>query len=206
MEVWAMLLIGMAVSIDGLGAGVAYGINRVRMSWLTIVLVSVASGFAIYASLLGGRLFSYFLTPTVAETIGAGILMLMGIFLFTNGIKTLLSKAKQNGIESKKWYQSILDILKQPMAADIDKSGTISHYEGVLLGVALAMDAFGAGFGAALSGASPEIMAATVVVFKGIMLTCGLYLGAIFSNLQWQGILILLPGIIFFTLGTINLL
>ncbi|WP_350344387.1 sporulation membrane protein YtaF [Proteinivorax tanatarense] len=206
MEVWAMLLLGMAVSIDGLGAGVAYGINKVRMSTITIILVSIASGFAIYLSLLGGRIFSNFVTPNTSEYIGAAILMIMGLFLFGNGLKTLLSKAKQVGFNHRKWYLNILAILKQPMAADIDKSGTISYYEGVLLGVALAMDAFGAGFGAALSGANPELLALTVVLFKGIMLSTGLYVGNLFSNLSWQGILVLLPGIIFFTLGAINLL
>src|SRR5699024_12772258 len=58
-----------------------------------------------------------------------------------------------------------MSLLRKPQKADVDKSKTISMKEAFFLGTALALDAFGAGFGAARIG-----YAATMTgIFGGVM-------------------------------------
>ena len=44
----------------------------------------------------------------------------------------------------------VIHILKKPTRADFDRSGIITGLEALFLGVALSLDAFGAGIGAAM--------------------------------------------------------
>ena len=46
----------------------------------------------------------------------------------------------------------VIQILRSPSKADMDNSGSISTQEAMWLGIALSLDAFGAGLGAALLG------------------------------------------------------
>jgi len=68
-------------------------------------------------------------------------------------------------------------VLREPSLADFDSSGVITGKEAVVLGVALAMDAFGAGFGAAMMGFDPLLTAASVGVTKFFLLSGGVLLG-----------------------------
>ncbi|MFZ5824210.1 MAG: sporulation membrane protein YtaF, partial [Bacillota bacterium] len=49
----------------------------------------------------------------------------------------------------------VIEILREPGAADMDRSGHINPMEAVFLGVALALDSTAAGLGAAMAGFSP---------------------------------------------------
>ena len=49
----------------------------------------------------------------------------------------------------------VISILQKPTDVDFDKSGTINGVEALVLGIALSLDAFGAGIGAAMIGISP---------------------------------------------------
>ncbi|WP_081833596.1 manganese efflux pump [Geomicrobium sp. JCM 19055] len=67
----------------------------------------------------------------------------------------------------------VIQILKKPTAADVDNSGTISVKEAVLLGVALSLDAFGAGFGASMLGYSVVWFALIVSIMCVTFLVIG---------------------------------
>lgn len=98
----------------------------------------------------------------------------------------------------------IVQIFKEPLKADFDASGTISYYEAVFLGLALAMDAFGAGFGAALTGFSPLLIPLACGITKFIFVSTGNMLGA-----QHSGWLnkktAYIPGLILIFLGVMKL-
>jgi putative sporulation protein YtaF len=87
------------------------------------------------------------------------------------------------------------------MSADIDKSGTITGVEAFLLGVALSLDAFGAGIGAALLGYSPVIMSILVACMSSLFVFVGIKSGNIFSKFAWMDKFSCLPGIILIIIG-----
>lgn len=207
MEFWAVVILAIAVSLDGFGAGFAYGINKVSISFIPRFIISFASAFSIYLSLLTGAMLGKILPPGIAESLGGLLLCFMGLYILFHGFRSIVSnRTIPEGFSDKNFIQKLFILLKQPMEADFDKSGNISGIEVFFLGVALAMDAFGAGFGAALSGSSPSLTASLVGVFKFILLSGGMILGRKLNQIPWQGILILVPGLIFLLIGLLNFL
>ncbi len=95
----------------------------------------------------------------------------------------------------------VIQILRKPIVADFDNSGTISGIEAVMLGLALSLDSFGAGIGASLLGYPPLIMAALVAIMSFVFLSLGLKMGQWFSALQWMQKLTFLPGVLLIIMG-----
>jgi putative sporulation protein YtaF len=87
------------------------------------------------------------------------------------------------------------------MTADIDKSGAITGVEAFLLGVALSLDAFGAGIGAALLGFSPIAMSILVACMSSLFVSIGIKSGYLFSKFDWMDKFSCLPGIILIMIG-----
>lgn len=100
----------------------------------------------------------------------------------------------------------VIQILKTPSAADMDRSGTISALEAAWLGAALSLDAFGAGIGAALLGYPSFMTAFTIAIFSGIFLRFGIHVGISFAGARWIGKLSFVPGFMLIIMGIIKLL
>ena len=62
----------------------------------------------------------------------------------------------------------VIQILRTPQMADVDRSGIISASEALLLGIALSLDSFGAGLGAAMIGFSPLLTALVISTASGV--------------------------------------
>lgn len=119
---------------------------------------------------------------------------------------------KHNQTEEKVWtieikkFGLVIQILRTPMVADIDRSGIISGKEAVILGTALALDAFGAGIGAALMGYSPLLTALIIGTMSSLFVYFGLRFGRIFADTNWMNRMKFLPGIILMTFGIVQLI
>jgi len=59
----AMILLALAVSLDGLGVGLSYGLRRIRLPWTSLVLVSLVSVTASFLSMVTGHLITRVLIP-----------------------------------------------------------------------------------------------------------------------------------------------
>jgi len=95
----------------------------------------------------------------------------------------------------------VIKIMREPTVADFDKSGFISVKEALLLGLALAMDAIGAGFGAAMTGFTPLLTPLIVGIVKFLMVSLGVILGRRYA-VNWLGNrAAVLPGWVLIMLG-----
>lgn len=209
MEILPVILFALAVSVDGFGVGLAYGMRSIRISLLPLLVICVTSALAITISMYFGTLVASLFTPETAGRLGAFILILVGIWI----IYEAWSKWKKVHEPEKAETDSclmrfkipgigiVIQILKEPQEADFDRSGNINNKEALFLGFALAMDALGAGFGAAVAGYQMLLVPIFVGTFKFILVSGGLWLGRrnFFSSLGITGSL--LPGIILIMLG-----
>lgn len=180
MHFFTSLLLAMAVSIDGLGAGFAYGVRNLYVPYLSLLIISISSSLALLAAMFMGRVMSLFLPGRLSSYIGGGILLLVGVYIIWgiyNGSEGAMSAAG-----SKKKAPSLRGILREPETADFDSSGSISSREAAILGLALAMDAFGAGFGAAMTGYSPWLTCMLVGICKLIFVSGGVSLGQRYAD------------------------
>ena len=103
---------------------------------------------------------------------------LSGRFISSERRKTLVKiEIKSIGL--------VINVLKKPTAADLDNSGSITGIEAFILGIALSLDAFGAGFGAALLGYSPYALAIAVALMSSLF-KCWHTVWQSFSRLSWM--------------------
>jgi putative sporulation protein YtaF len=88
----------------------------------------------------------------------------------------------------------------------MDASGSISSMEAMVLGIALSLDAFGAGLGAALLGFSPVSTSLMIAVFSGTFLLLGMKTGLRLSGSYWMKHAAVLPALLLIAMGIMKLL
>ncbi|ASR48265.1 sporulation membrane protein YtaF [Paenibacillus kribbensis] len=108
-------------------------------------------------------------------------------------------------LEFRKWGL-VIRILRSPSAADTDRSGSISAMEAVWLGIALSVDAFGAGLGAAMLGFQPLSTAMAITLFSGTFLIVGMKAGFFLSAFRFMKALGVLPALLLIMMGILKLL
>ncbi len=223
LSVVSLCIVALAVSLDGFGVGVMYGLRKISIPLLSIVIISSCSGLIIYGSMQLGGYLSRFLSPVAASIIGAVILILIGIWAVfqvwmsknensdtpEDSVQTSLEDSTEEHHRIKTPHQDlplVLQILRTPPEADRDRSGNISPSEAAVLGIALSLDAFGAGVGAAFIGLAPLLTATVITAASGTFIALGLRTGYLFSETQWFRKLTILPGCILVLLGIIKLM
>jgi putative sporulation protein YtaF len=210
-ELLAIFMFALAVSADGFMVGIAYGVKKIRMPIIAMAIIFLASSIAVTTAMTLGKGLASFFNPIVAARLGAFVLIFIGVYYLlqaglqracnrnTDDEDTLLSlKVRPLGI--------IVQILKEPSRADFDSSGEISPQEAFFLGLALAMDAFAAGIGLAMTGFNILFTAITVGMLQFILINIGLSVGHIMENERLRNFSSLLAGIILFVLGTCKLI
>lgn len=230
LPVISLFVLALAVSLDGLGVGMMYGIRKIKIPLSSIAIISLWSGLVILASMQIGTLLTEWISPDLAGKLGAVILIGIGIwalcqlFLQKHPEKEEPDPTSENQLEASasasmtgtrlskkivsielKRFGLVIQILRTPSAADVDRSGNISAYEATLLGLALSLDAFGAGIGAALIGFSPLITSAVIACSSGLFITMGMKAGYRFADLKWVKRLSVLPGCVLVLMGLIKL-
>jgi putative sporulation protein YtaF len=96
--------------------------------------------------------------------------------------------------------------LRTPSIADVDKSGNISASEATLLGLALSLDAFGAGIGAALIGYAPIVTSTVIAFASGTFIAIGLRIGFLYAEMNWMKKLSIVPGCVLILMGIMKLM
>ncbi|TCN00984.1 putative sporulation protein YtaF [Paenibacillus sp. BK033] len=227
----SLLVLAFAVSVDGFGVGVTYGLRRIRIPLLSVIIIACCSGLVIFLSMIVGSWITGYLSPFVAKLIGAVVLVCIGTWALlqlrrsgreagagegqaeddsnhpaadteqidrTHPVLVVIVELKRLGL--------VIQILRTPQAADVDKSGTISATEAIMLGVALSFDAFGAGIGAAMIGLSPLLTPIMIAAASALFLLGGMRFGFRFSNWKGMQAISVLPGILLIIIGILKLL
>jgi putative sporulation protein YtaF len=170
MNTLSLALLALALSLDSLTVGLLYGVRGIKLPWTAMAVVSGASGLLLAGAMSGGRMLSELLPAGVAGRLGALLLVGVGLWISYQTWRSHKSPAAQPpeptptpapGGPLKVWRLRlgsigvVIEILREPGAADLDHSGHISLSEACFLGVALALDSVAAGLGAAMAGFSP---------------------------------------------------
>lgn len=209
MQVLPVLFFALAVSTDGFIAGLAYGINRIRISFIPLLVIAAASAMAVSCSMLLGRGIAAVLPAGSAGKAGSLLLVIMGFVFLCKALRDLLHSLPADEDQplvtlKLKSLGIVINILKEPVAADMDASGEISRKEAFFLGLALAVDAMGAGIGIAMAGYNILFTALTVGVLKFILVSSGIELGKRMKNEVVRGIASFIPGFIFIMIGILE--
>jgi putative sporulation protein YtaF len=206
MEYIAALLFALAVSADGFAAGVAYGIKRIHIPVTPLLVIAVSSAAAVSVSMVFGTGLAAVLDPRWASHIGAFLLIAIGCYFLMGAFRETINNLEIDPQEpllsfSIKTLGIIVHILKEPSTADFDSSGEISVREAAFLGLALALDALGAGVGIALTGMNILFTALCVGMLKFILVYSGIWIGQYCKGSRVTGAASLLSGFILVVIG-----
>lgn len=158
--------------------------------------------------MLFGQFIEWILSPQLTETIGGIILVSLGAWALFQVIRPQSKTREPIQIQEKtlilweiKSLGLVIQILRKPLKADIDCSGTITGIEAVLLGLALSLDAFGAGVGAAMLNFPPLLLSGLVIFMSSFFLFTGIEIGKKARRYAWVQSLSFIPGIVLILLG-----
>ncbi|MGM0843985.1 MAG: sporulation membrane protein YtaF [Bacillota bacterium] len=203
-----LFMLAFAVSLDSFSTGLTYGLRKMGIPLKSIVIISVCSAGALLAAMSIGGAAEQFLSEGVADKIGGGILIALGAFVL---LQFFFSRNDSAVDEEKILFNFeiesiglVINILKRPLAADFDRSGTITGVEAIMLGLALSLDAFGAGIGAALLGYSPLLLAFSVMMMSIVFLSAGLKMGKSCAHMGWVKKVSFLPGVLLILIGVLR--
>lgn len=206
MFTFSLILLAFAVSLDSFSVGFTYGLRKMRIPFKSILVIACCSALSLIGAMAVGQIIEVFLTPEIAERIGGIVLILLGGWILYQFFRP--EKSKEMLPHEKiivnfeiKSLGIVINILKKPMSADFDKSGTITGIEALMLGFALSLDAFGAGIGAAMLGFSPFLLALTVAIMSSLFVSLGMRIGTILSKSHVIQKFSFIPGIILIFIG-----
>ena len=146
------LFLAISSSIDSLGIGITYGIKNTKITigakFILFFLSFVISILSIYF----GNLLKYLFPDFLIHYLGGCILVIMGLFLCFQSLKTSKPNYKIKDIkdlkisDTEKIYSFFIKclgitikIIKNPSSSDLDKSNTIDSKEALFLGLALSL-------------------------------------------------------------------
>jgi putative sporulation protein YtaF len=209
MELIAIVALALTVSLDGFAAGAAYGARKIKLPIVAVSLISITSAVTMYISMSVGSALRGIIPEKVASVLGAALLVSLGVYFILQQRKTssevgeterdiLHFRIASMGLVIRVWHD--------PVLADRDKSGGINPCEAIVLGVALALDAFGAGLGAAMTGLPSLLTAMIIGLSKFILVNLGLCAGGSLARLITPQTMSLLPGLLLIVLGVGHLL
>lgn len=209
-QVISLLLLAIAVSIDSFSVGLTYGLRKMKLPLKSILIIASCSGLTLLMAMLLGHLITKIFSPSLAESIGGIILILLGVWIiyqFFNPVREKETvKEEKNIINLEiKSLGIVINILKKPLTADFDKSGTITGLEAVMLGFALSLDAFGAGIGASMLGYSPLYLTLAVIFMSTTFVSLGILSGNFLSEKSRMDKFSFIPGLILIVIGIIKL-
>jgi len=213
----SLLLVSLAISMDSVSVGLTYGLRKMKMPFLSLIVVSGCSFAVVYGVMMVGSSLTYWFTPEIGQRVGATVLIAMGLFTFWRLVfapsqaeseklpppvvipeqkepeRTVLSQFRMFGV--------MIQILSDPSRADADRSGHIMGWEAVMLGLALSLDAFGAGISLTFLGYSPLLVSLCIAAMSALLLWTGLGLGRGIGQHKWLSGLTWLPPILLICIG-----
>ncbi|CAJ1004392.1 MULTISPECIES: sporulation membrane protein YtaF [Bacillales] len=209
---FSLLLVSLAISMDSVSVGMTYGLRNMRMPFLSLVVVAGCSFSVVYAVMTVGSTLTFWLSPEWGKRVGAAVLVGLGLFtlwrLFSPRADSTSQdddhrqkEAEQALVSQFRAFGLIIQILRDPSRADADRSGHIMGWEAVMLGLALSLDAFGAGISLAFFGYPPLSVALCIAVMSAALLALGIALGRRAGQTRWLSRLTWLPPILLICIG-----
>ncbi|WP_347549333.1 sporulation membrane protein YtaF [Pseudalkalibacillus hwajinpoensis] len=202
----SLFFLAFAVSIDGFGVGLTYGLRRMRIPFKSILILSICSAVSMLIAMGLGSMLQLWISDIVAQRIGGAILIALGGWVLYQMIRNNKEGEKIISDRTLLHFEIrsigvVISILRKPTTADFDDSGTITGIEAIMLGAALSLDAFGAGVGASMIGYPPIGTSLLIACMSSFFVLIGLKFGNIASNIKWMDKLAYLPGCLLIILG-----
>ena len=191
MIILSSLLFAISANTDNFVVGLTYGIKRIKIGWLSNLLIALISLLGTVISMCAGKLIFNFIPEIASNFIGGIILILIGAWSVFN---LFFSKKTSDGI------------LENPENADKDNSLNIDVKESVILALALTINNIGLGVGASITGLNIVLTSNFTFFLSLVMIEIGYVLGSRFFSKLFCKKATLISGLIIIALGVYEML
>ena len=172
MSFLSILLFVIAASLDILVVSLAYGLKDIKINFSSTLVIASISALGTFISMILGQFLVDLIPVKLGDIIGGLVLLSLGfysIYSYFKEKKILTSHNSENN-------SSPTFILENPEVADKDKSGNIDFKESLALSLALALNNFGLGIGASISGLNIAFTTISTFIISLIFISLGFYL------------------------------
>lgn len=172
MSFLSILLFVIAASLDILVVSLAYGLKDIKINFSSTLVIASISALGTFISMILGQFLVDLIPVKLGDIIG-------GLFLLALGFYSIYSYFKEKKIltsHNSENNSSPTFILENPEVADKDKSGNIDFKESLALSLALALNNFGLGIGASISGLNIAFTTISTFIISLIFISLGFYL------------------------------
>lgn len=172
MSFLSILLFVVAASLDVLVVSLAYGLKDIKINFSSTLVIASISALGTFISMILGKFLVDLIPVKLGDIIGGLVLLVLGfysIYSYFKEKKILTSHNSENN-------SSPTFILENPEVADKDKSGNIDFKESLALSLALALNNFGLGIGASISGLNIAFTTISTFIISLIFISLGFYL------------------------------
>ena len=205
------LAITAALSIDALVSGFAYGTNKIKIPFISGMIINLICSAVLAAALFAGSFIGAFIPQSVTLIICASLLIALGLIKIAGSAFGALARRRpdldKEIIFSLFSLKFILRVGVKPEDADADKSKVLRPAEAVAIAIAVSIDGLAAGLGAGL--VNPGFAAYLLIIGFSLItdlvfLYAGCFLGGRVArvsriNLAW------LSGLILIALAVVKL-
>lgn len=196
----AILAIGLASNLDNAGVGIAYGVRKIRIPWYSNLAMSIISALGALLFGLFGNVIAFYVRPWVSHLVGSAVIISVGIWVLLQAYKE--ADAARTVCDSS---GSFSRLLRNPEEADKDSSQSISLNESIILGAALAMNAFAGGFSAGVIHLNIWFTALSVGIFSYLLSTLSTWFGEKYAAEKLGGRATIISGILLILIGICQL-
>lgn len=174
----SILLLCLAPNLDNMVIGLAYGSRKIKVPFRSNFAIASFSGIATLVSSMLGVALANYIPYFYGNIIGGSIVCFIGLYTIISyyiNKKRIIPKTKHQN--SNQYIDELRAVMDNPSLADKDFSGDISLKESVLLGIALAVNCLGTGFGAGMTGVNIGILTLAVIIFSIATISLGEIIG-----------------------------
>ena len=181
MTMFHILVLVLALCMDTFVASMAYGANKVHITWEKIVVMNAICSGCLGIALVAGSVLDGLVPESMTRMVCFISLFLLGVVkLLDYTIKKYINRhvSLHKGITfSFSGLRIIVNIYGDPMAADWDHSQSLSWKEVLFLSFAMSIDSLIAGALSAFLEIPVVLTMVTELIMGIVMMYAGLFLG-----------------------------
>jgi putative sporulation protein YtaF len=195
------LLFSLSSNLDNVVIGIAYGIKKIKLGMLANLIIAFVTSTGTFLSMSVGAYISTFLPKSVANILGAGVVIILGIYFVVQSIIKLINNTKSKELALK----DIDDMIEYAKKSDLDSSSDINMKEALLIALGLTFNNLGTGVAASITGVNILFTIISTFILSIVTITLGEAIGKCLLGKflgkyapLFSGILLIMLGIIEF--------
>lgn len=166
------LLFSLSSNFDNIVVGLAFGIKKIHLDAVSNLTVAIITTTGTVIAMLFGRWLSGYIPNRIGNDLGAGIIILLGVYFSIQGIVKLLKEKKSGSYAMKSTKE-----MAEEIDASVQDKAHIRYREIVVVAFGLTFNNLGTGIAASITGVNIGLTAMCTFVISLIALWFGSKLG-----------------------------